>query len=227
MDRTFRSKAITESLLAPERDKGNITYRDYDASLQFLPGMHRYYTFLFTLGSASFFLLPGPKKWKPQRRLAAGASLAMSCYVMGRASELAAHFAFLRSLENPEGFGKAIENVQSQLGQLEHTGLITRPNKSTDDGFSIDENGNVETPSVTSIPDASRVPKTQAAPAAPPSSKWDEIRKKHNPAAHNSAWDAIRQKHEKQQISSEPTPDQQETLWGDDGGDVPSRRTFA
>lgn len=50
VERTFTTKHITESLLAPERVSGNITDRDYDAATKFFPGFHRHYrvrNFLF------------------------------------------------------------------------------------------------------------------------------------------------------------------------------------
>lgn len=43
MNSTFRSRATAEALLSPERESGNLTTRDYDASIQFLPGTHHYY----------------------------------------------------------------------------------------------------------------------------------------------------------------------------------------
>ena len=39
----FRSRAITEALLSPEHESGNLTSRDYYAAIQFLPGTHRFY----------------------------------------------------------------------------------------------------------------------------------------------------------------------------------------
>ena len=39
----FGSRATAEALLSPERESGNLTTRDYDAAIKFLPGLHRYY----------------------------------------------------------------------------------------------------------------------------------------------------------------------------------------
>jgi hypothetical protein len=39
----FRSRAAAETLLSPERESGNLTSRDYDDAIQFLPGPHRHY----------------------------------------------------------------------------------------------------------------------------------------------------------------------------------------
>ena len=43
MDSTFRTRAVAEALLSPERESGNLTSRDYDAAIHFLPGSHRHY----------------------------------------------------------------------------------------------------------------------------------------------------------------------------------------
>jgi hypothetical protein len=40
---TFGSRTAAEALLSPERESGNLTSRDYDTAIQFLPGNHRYY----------------------------------------------------------------------------------------------------------------------------------------------------------------------------------------
>ena len=44
---TFTSRAVAEALLSPERESGNLTSRDYDAAIQFLPGNHRHYQVRF------------------------------------------------------------------------------------------------------------------------------------------------------------------------------------
>lgn len=43
IEHTFTSRAVTESLLSPERESGNITTNDYEAATTFLPGFHRHY----------------------------------------------------------------------------------------------------------------------------------------------------------------------------------------
>lgn len=66
MDSVFRSRAAAEALLSPERESGNLTSRDYDAAIQFLPGTHHYYPvrslpslWLFLRSHlASFFSVP-------------------------------------------------------------------------------------------------------------------------------------------------------------------------
>jgi len=43
MDGVFKSRTTTEALLSPQREAGNLTTHDYDASISFLPGYHRRY----------------------------------------------------------------------------------------------------------------------------------------------------------------------------------------
>lgn len=43
MNSTFKTRAAAEALLSPERESGNLTFRDYNDAIQFLPGPHRYY----------------------------------------------------------------------------------------------------------------------------------------------------------------------------------------
>jgi hypothetical protein len=43
IDRTFKSRQLTEYLLAPEHEAGLLTTRDYDAALSFFPNFHRHY----------------------------------------------------------------------------------------------------------------------------------------------------------------------------------------
>jgi hypothetical protein len=40
---TFKSRATAEVLLSPELESGNLTTRDYDNAIKFLPGAHRRY----------------------------------------------------------------------------------------------------------------------------------------------------------------------------------------
>lgn len=43
MERTFKERSVTESLLAPERENGLLNHHDYELALAFLPGIHRHY----------------------------------------------------------------------------------------------------------------------------------------------------------------------------------------
>jgi hypothetical protein len=43
IEHTFTSRLVTESLLSPERESGNITTNDYEAATAFFPGPTRRY----------------------------------------------------------------------------------------------------------------------------------------------------------------------------------------
>lgn len=43
IEQTFTSPSVTESLLSPERESGNITTNDYEAATRFFPGPKRRY----------------------------------------------------------------------------------------------------------------------------------------------------------------------------------------
>jgi hypothetical protein len=43
MDSVFNSRSTTEALLSPQREAGNLTPNDYNASVDFLSGYHRHY----------------------------------------------------------------------------------------------------------------------------------------------------------------------------------------
>ena len=43
IEHTFSSRPVTESLLSPERESGNLTTKDYEAATNFFPGPSRRY----------------------------------------------------------------------------------------------------------------------------------------------------------------------------------------
>lgn len=55
IDRTFHSRSVTEALLAPERESGNISHNDYELATRFLPGPHRHYSVHSHLTTAHSF----------------------------------------------------------------------------------------------------------------------------------------------------------------------------
>lgn len=52
MDAIFRPRSRAEELLSPERETGNLTPRDYDATIEFLSNYHRQYPVRFSFSSA-------------------------------------------------------------------------------------------------------------------------------------------------------------------------------
>ncbi|PPQ64379.1 hypothetical protein CVT26_002086 [Gymnopilus dilepis] len=185
--RVFRSRTTTEALLSPEYEAGNLTSHDYNVSLDFLPGYHRYYPILGCVGATAVFFVRGPTaRWTSRRALTAF-TLGFTGYTLGNATMLKAHYDYVRSLENPAGFSKAMENVQARLGGLAPPDVAPGSH-----------------------------PVNQASNQAP-LSKWEQIRKMNDHTAKNSSWDIIRQQHERSSpaVKSPGTYQESELFWDD------------
>jgi hypothetical protein len=69
IEHTFTSPAVTEPLLAQERESGNITTNDYEAAIHFFPGPNRRYCvrlFILPRFQSTQQLFP-PVGWWPRR----------------------------------------------------------------------------------------------------------------------------------------------------------------
>ena len=76
------------------------------------------------MGATAVFFVRGPTaRWTSRRALTAF-TLGFTGYTLGNATMLKAHYDYVRSLENPAGFSKAMENVQARLGGLAPPGII-------------------------------------------------------------------------------------------------------
>lgn len=58
VEHTFANPTLTTQLLSKEREDGNISQRDYDVALRFLPGRHRYYGVCSPISALMF--VPSP-----------------------------------------------------------------------------------------------------------------------------------------------------------------------
>jgi hypothetical protein len=153
IERTFSSPAVTESLLSQERESGNITYSDYEAAIRFFPGPNRFYRvrlfFLPRFQSAEQLLLfqwaggiaaipitfalrrPG---WSNLRTYFFMTASSLAGVVVGHTMSIQAHLRFVRSIENPQGFSEALNNIQKTTGGASLLGpVIVRDAKSTFD----------------------------------------------------------------------------------------------
>ncbi|RXW24748.1 hypothetical protein EST38_g1104 [Candolleomyces aberdarensis] len=197
MERTFKERATTETLLAPERENGLLTSHDYDAAVNFLPGPHRHYNTIATaLGGCASYAARRPG-WTGSRTASFVILGAFTGRAMGSAFAVWQYYRFIDSIQEPEGFSKAMENVQRRLGQpaLHGPPIIAKvdPHHSSrpasDDGVRED----------TDMPVFSSNPVEQA-PSNPPNpsqsqpqTSWDRIRAANSSKAQQSSWDAIRQ----------------------------------
>ncbi|EAU93064.1 hypothetical protein CC1G_06784 [Coprinopsis cinerea okayama7 len=190
MARTMRTRQNVEQLLGPERHT-NITDRDYNRALAFLPGPHRHYNTIGTVvGAVSGYSLRH-RSWGAARLGGVVFFSALTGRAVGSAYAVFSFYRFLNGLENPDGFARALENVQHRL---EQPGAIPAPQQSQDDSFS--------TPVYPET--ASSSPSSPAAPPAAPTSAWDRIRAANAQQTQQSSWDALRQSHERSRVPRPP-----------------------
>ncbi|KAG6897344.1 hypothetical protein C0992_002270 [Termitomyces sp. T32_za158] len=194
--RTLADRHSTETLLAPEREAGNVSPHDYEAAVQFSQGPHRFYRLIGAFLAVPIAFAFRKPSWSPTRTYAFLVTSTLGGSLAGQALMLSAHINFLRSLENPSGFVQAIDNIRknSSLGPT-----ITR----SDSKWAVDTD---PTPTESSRPR----PSTPDNPSANPPSKWDQIRAANVRPSTNSSWDALRQNHERtsvSSVSSDPDPD--------------------
>lgn len=55
-------------------------------------------------------------KWTQFKAQAVTFTAGLGGFTFGRLAVISAHYNYLRSIENPHGFSKAMENIQSELG---------------------------------------------------------------------------------------------------------------
>lgn len=131
-------------------------------------------------------------------------------FTAGRALCLNAHVKFVKSLEDPAGFSRALENIQREIGSIIPRGPeIVRPFEEAQDKRAI---GAVPTSSsqgsTYSNPATGTNETTLTAPSSAPTSatstkpksKWDDIRAANTPVK-SSLWDSVRESHEKSHLS--------------------------
>lgn len=123
---------------------------------------------------------------------------------------ISAHLRFVRSIENPSGFSRALDNVQKSMGGFSPPGpVIVRQGGN----LAVDHNLESSAPSwsnskIVSLiliryPDpteSQEIPTNSAMIGAPSSSKWEQIRAANSRTSRNSSWDAIRQGHERRRV---------------------------
>jgi hypothetical protein len=101
--------------------------------------------------------------------------------------KLSAHMDYLHDIENPDGYKRAMENVQKIIPIDRRSTVFARNYQiSPDDAF----------PKPTSENESSSTEKSQ--------NKWDQIRAANIRTVQSSAWDALRQQHEKVRVKPNP-----------------------
>ncbi|KAG5654105.1 hypothetical protein H0H81_007519 [Sphagnurus paluster] len=220
IESTFSSRTATEALLGPERESGNVTSHDYDAATEFFPGFHRHYrvriiiiVLIRPLSVLCHAVLRSDVIYTP--------SLCRPGFLIGHVMSISAHYNFVRSIENPEGFSQALDNIQKNTGSFPPNGpIIVRQGGK----WAVDHDAEVPVLENGSHGESSPVPSTQTptkdpVPSIKPMSKWDQIRAANSRTTPHSSWDALRQNHERARVSPEgassATPEFERTR-GDD-----------
>lgn len=218
IESTFPSRTVAESLLSPERESGNITTHDYEAATLFLPGYHRYYRHLGSLLAIPLLYAIRRPHWSNIRSYLFLTTASFGGFVIGHVMSLSEHYNFVRSIENPEGFSQALENIQKKIGSFPPPGptIVRQGGK-----WAVDHD--TDTPPLDTSPVAhhSTAPRStldNVPPSIKPMSKWDQIRAANSRTSTNSSWDALRQKHERARMPPSPSA-RSETFERTRGGD--------
>ncbi|KAJ7103243.1 hypothetical protein B0H15DRAFT_202514 [Mycena belliarum] len=188
MDRTFRTHKQTETLLVPELENGNLSRRDYDALMATLPG--------FPYTSLTGLLFGVGSLWNAHYRLKAMSGMAYFCGdVVGRGLRLYSHRRYFRSIENIDGFARAMANVQDKVG-YDNTGFInlSRP-LSFSHGQHASFQPEADTPYGGSLDSSTTAPVVPVVPAPKipvAKSRWEELRAARTDGP-SKAWENIRQ----------------------------------
>lgn len=195
LERTFRSRAKTQELLNPEREAGIINPGDYEAAIRFFPDKLRrnYNTIGTVIGAGLGYSLRKPK-WTPGRLGTVVLMSALTGRAMGSAYAVFSAYNFFRGLQDPAGFGRAIDNVKTRI---EHPGS-TSPISS--DLPPVQDAPAPIPPVLPSRSDATNAPAV-AQTSSTPASAWDRIRAANAKQGQPSSWDSLRQTHERSRIS--------------------------
>ncbi|KAJ7459162.1 hypothetical protein B0H11DRAFT_1737509 [Mycena galericulata] len=186
MDRTFRDPKASEKLLSAELENGNLTRRDYDRIMANLPG--------FQYSDAVGPVTSGVASILYSRYRRPNFAVVMVGYMVGdlvgRGARIWTHQRCFLSIENVEGFSRAMDNVKRQVGYKPGLISLTRPLLVSDGESAFQREFE---PASTVAPTAdppSALPATTQTPLV--KSRWDEIRARRADGP-NKAWENIRQ----------------------------------
>ncbi|KAF8168010.1 hypothetical protein B0H34DRAFT_670296 [Crassisporium funariophilum] len=207
MKSTFNSRPTTEALLAPERESGNLNLHDYETAVDFLPaGYHRKYHMIGSaLAGFGATALSVRKKWSLFKGGPIIVFAGMFGRLLGEAAEAAAHGRYLSSITNPDGYRRAMENIQQELGVTSPSRslVISRLYTLSQEGDPMDQTQADYLRSTMTGPNSSpetKVISSDESSSQKPLSKWDQIRVANSRTASNSTWDSIRQQHERERV---------------------------
>ncbi|KAJ7492336.1 hypothetical protein FB451DRAFT_1217952 [Mycena latifolia] len=191
MDRTFRSRKYSESLLAPELENGNLSRQDYEALMRSLPGIQYSDLTGFAMSGTGVILY---SRFKPPK-ISVGLLGYLCGLTVGKGLRMYTHLSFFRSIENINGFERAMANVKRKVPYDRGLVSFTAPLSSDWEQPPFEQEadtfyGQSPEPSAavaTTVPAAP----TPKAPLA--KSRWEEIRATRRVDAPSKAWENIRQ----------------------------------
>ncbi|KAJ7193320.1 hypothetical protein GGX14DRAFT_589042 [Mycena pura] len=191
MDRTFSTRRKCESLLGPELENGNLTRNDYDALMAALPGVPYSNLIGLSAGGIGAIALSRPKP----PSLSAGL-LAYACgSTFGKVLRVYTHQKFFRSVENINGFSRALDNVKRKVGYTPGLINFSRPLAPADwehPPFQQEADTPYGGP-IEPIPPAAAAPTSVNTQTSPVRSRWEEIRAARRVEGPGKAWENIRQ----------------------------------
>ncbi|KAF8642402.1 hypothetical protein AX16_009668 [Volvariella volvacea WC 439] len=201
VEHTFSSPAAVDSLLGPERDAGTLSDPDYQRARHFLPGPHKYYALIGGGVAAPLVLAARRPSWSNARVYTLLSAASLTGFMVGRALALHAHVKFVRSIQDPAGFSRALENVQNNSGVFVPRGpeIVRQYSESPPEDHEPALDSWV---TQSAKPDAKEAPPTKQSAST---SRWEEIRAANSPIAKDSSWDRIRQNHERVNLPASPS----------------------
>ncbi|TFK30531.1 hypothetical protein FA15DRAFT_651098 [Coprinopsis marcescibilis] len=197
IERTFTTRPATEQLLGPERESGTIHPLDYDAALDFFPGIHRHYNTIGTAVGIAVALAARRPAWTTQRLVSTVFFGAFTGRAVGTVFAVRSFYSFFRSIHDPAGFATAMDNVKHRL---DTPSSIHAQVPVPDD----------QTPSIRQffIPFWQLFTDIITPEPQETATAWGKIRTVNANQSQQSSWDLIRQSHERARI---PRPDQAST----------------
>ncbi|TFK57177.1 hypothetical protein OE88DRAFT_1730583 [Heliocybe sulcata] len=232
LDLVFKNRYRAEQLLKPELQKGNLTLHDYNLSTRFFGGWSKYAPTAFGLVGAviPYLIKPAGLPLPSRLKTAAEKYTGILAFVTGSIGVVAgqgyhfrSHFEFLKQLENPKGFERAMDNVYHGINprspvhfrlpsiafkgkaldgveagkEADPAGLGMAPGKEVEEGMMVDRMEDTGSPPPYA-PRSIAPPSTTGPPESqsPSRSKstWDEIRAANASQGPQSSWDALRRR---------------------------------
>jgi len=201
MENTFTSHKTIETLLAPERDAGNLSQHDYSLAMRFLPWQHylQYQYPLAWVGSSTAYMVRRPH-WSSYRTVSFTVLAGVVGYNIGLFIKMNNHARFVQAMDNPAGFAHALDNVQTRFGfKMDGPRLYIIHSGPTLDDSDKDHQvlpaSEMLSNSSEPVPDSPSTPET-----AKHQSTWDQIRAANSHTARSSSWDVLRQSHERARV---------------------------